>query len=104
MSDYTEAFEELLDAQEGALGFRPQVTIDGDDYDFLPETNDLTAAFAAGGTVEDGGFSGLIRLSDFDGTPPDKYLDCSYNGQAMQILNTKIINATIHIQAGDPDA
>jgi len=104
LSLIADAFEELLDAQEAALGSRPQVNIGGDDYDFLPEENNLTPIYAMGGTVESGGFAGLVRLSDFSGTPPAKYTACSYNGQSLVILNSKIINQTIYIQAGDADA
>lgn len=102
MSQISDAFESLLDAQESALGYRPIATLNGRDVDFLVGDTNLIEIPVSGGDAESGAFVGLVRLSDWNASGAAKFSPFAFRGMTLQILNFQQINETMQVTAGDP--
>lgn len=90
MSAITEAFDDLLDAQEEALGVRVKAAVGAFavDKDCIP-TDDTSDLFQIdGGSGISGGYSVQMRKSDFNGVPTKGTpvsISC-YASESLQIV------------------
>lgn len=107
MSEITDAFDELLDAQEEATGERLKASVGAVvDKDAVIEELTFDEIVAAGGTAENGGFKLQMRKSDFPTRPPE--FDAQgvkttvvARGVTLQLLSVTENNGILLIGAGD---
>lgn len=90
MSAITDAFDELLDAQEEALGVRVNATVTGyaTDKDCIPTADNSDLFQLGGGSGISGGYSVQMRKSDFNGVPTKGTpvtISC-YTSESLQIV------------------
>ena len=104
MSDeYADAFEELLDAQEEARGYRPTVNIDGEEIDAVIEDLVFDPTHLMGGDGNKGGFMAICPVARFNASPKQgASITAEGYGDGLTILKVRLRNGvTYEITAGD---
>lgn len=101
MSEMSDAFDEMLDAQEESLGRRERCVISGKAYDFLVGDTNLQDIFVDAGIGKSGAYVGKVRVSDFPKGAPVKFESFQFRGDDLQITNIQRINDTYEITASD---
>ena len=102
MSEMSEAFDEMIDAQNEVLGEDQKCVINGESVDFLVGDTSLVSIPSFGGNSESGAFVGKVRVSDFPAGQPPKFSSFQFRGYDLQILSVQQINESLEIIAGDP--
>jgi hypothetical protein len=90
MSELADAFRELLDANDEALGSAQTVSIEGTDYRALVEEITHEEIVVAGGYGQAGQFRATIPQVDDDGDPinrPNQGDAITVRDQALEILS-----------------
>ena len=105
MSELSDAFTELLDANDEALGAAQTVNIDGTDYRAIVEEIPHEEILVAGGYGQGGQFRATIAQTDENGDPvtrPGQGVAITVRGQTLEILNVTDRNGVSwEILAGD---
>lgn len=102
LTDNVAAVDELIAAaSEEALGF-PAAQVDGVEVEAVVSEIELDEILVAGGTAEGGGYSLIVRASDFPGGAPAKFIYVEVRGIQLQIL--RVVRGVAHyvLTIGDP--
>lgn len=100
MSEFTDAFEELLEATSDAAGKREFVKIDGKGHEAIISEISEDDNFVSGGEAG-GGFRAMCRLSEFKNFEPN-FQEAEARGKTHQVLNATRNNGYIELIIGDP--
>jgi hypothetical protein len=110
VSNFTTAFSELYAVQTAETGVTVVATVTGyaTSKPAILTAADSIDAYGDGTTIEAGGFTLEMLISDFSARPPDKTpVTCngSATGFTLHVLDVKTINsATYLIRVGDVNA
>lgn len=102
MSQNSEAFEELLSAQDEYLGRSEKLVLNGVSIDFLVGDTNTVDAFVGGGIAQDGTFVGMVRARDWQASGAEKFSSFKFREMSLIVLNFQRINDTVQVTAGDP--
>ena len=72
MSQFSDAFEELLNVQEESRGSRLKLIVSGKEVDALIEEDNNSFINLGGGQVDAGTYKAMVRISDFQEQPAQK--------------------------------
>lgn len=103
MSELSDAFAELKDAQDEVCGKKQRVRIGRKYYEAIIETLNASEVYVSGGTGETGGFKVHVAMADL-AHEPKKFTPIQVDGsKEMSILNVNSVNGVTYvITAGDP--
>lgn len=101
MSNTTDAWKDLYDAQTDAVGQKLTATVGNVIGRAIFHQNALDQILAPGGLAEAGGFEFQMLAEDFAQTP-DKFIPVLAQGVELQVVNVNVNNGILYITAGDP--
>jgi hypothetical protein len=99
MSEMSDAFEEMLDAQEEALGRREKCKIDGQEIDILLGDAGLEIVPGEGGDYMEGSVTGCIRFADVLELPTKGTPFVFRDRDDLEVQSAERVNDTIRIIA-----
>lgn len=80
--------EAMAVASEQALGF-PPVLIGGIKRDAIVSEMTYDEVFAVGGIAETGGFTAIVRASDFPAGPPARFTPIEARGMQLEVMSVQ---------------
>ncbi len=100
MSDLSEAFTELLDANDAVCGVPQTVLIGADEYRAIIEEISFDEAAIVGGSAEKGGYRIMVALADLNARPTQGD-NVTARGNELEVLDvTERNGVTYEITAG----
>jgi hypothetical protein len=101
MSDFTDAFGDLLDCQAEVVGSRPTATIGTVTAEAFVEKLTYDEVIVAGGVAESGGFRLMMRVSDFP-SKPSRNAVAILSSLTLYVLSIDENNGIYELKIGDP--
>lgn len=108
MSDFSEAFAELMESYQDCTESAPSLTYDGNSVDIIPSSSELDTMFVGGGTANAGQFSVQIAVDALPSLPAEmETVDIADHATApdgvYQVLSISHLEGCVMLRLGNAD-